>query len=142
MKTEMGIGGLTEQSAAQAKHANRHRERTLELVEFLGGRAGDALCWVAYYDATVYELLYTRTDLEGSVDDGDVTGIISHLRFEAPLSEESIFPYESLRATVRLFDDAVVIHMPQGCACGVVVSLDQSAARNLKSFITDCEVYL
>jgi hypothetical protein len=65
--------------------------------------------------------------------------MLKRLRPEASQNEEQSFPFGDLHATVRVFDDAIILHFPVAANQGVVVSLEPDAARQLTTFINRCQ---
>ncbi|WP_338730108.1 hypothetical protein [Haladaptatus sp. DJG-WS-42] len=139
MNTEMGDGGLAERIASELNYAHDVRVEPLELVEFLRQRAGNSLSWVAAYDDGD-ETLYLHSTAE--TGETNVPDIVAQLRGDITRTTTLSSPYDALRATVQLFEDAVVLHLPQGNSCGVAAGFDTDAARILRGFIDDCELHL
>ncbi len=139
MNTEMGTGGRSERIASELNYAHHASVEPLELVEFLRQRAGSSLSWVAAYEDG-HETLYLHSTAE--TGETAVRDIVSQLRGDVPRTTAFSSPYDALKATVRVFEDAVVVHLPQGESCGVAAGFDPDAARILRGFIDDCERYL
>jgi hypothetical protein len=109
------------------------------LVEQLQSHAGDALQAVIVYDGETHRDLYRRSDvttLHGSELEAEVLAEIradGHRRTSDAAAE-----YEGeLRATVRVFDERITVHLPRDQRTGTLVLLDPIVARNLTRFVTD-----
>lgn len=114
------------------------RERVEGLAEVLRERTGEYLRGVGLYDADGYEILYVRPNLRRETLELEVERMVSHLRRESRVREQQAFPFGELDGTVRLFEDAVVLHFPLPQEHGAIVTLDTEAARQLHEFMRDC----
>jgi len=109
------------------------------VVDHLRSHAGDALQAVFVYRGDDHRDLYRREDvaaLHGSTLEATV---IREARSELRRDDDppADGTGESPRATVRVFDARVIVHLPRDADSGAVVVLDPAAARNLTDFVTD-----
>jgi hypothetical protein len=110
-----------------------------DLVDHLRSHAGDALQAVVVYRDDEHRDLYRREDvveLHGSALEAEVLADIraDHLRRESDAAAD----YEGeLRATVRVFDERVLLTLPRDEQSGTVVILDLEAASDLVEFVAD-----
>lgn len=111
-----------------------------QLVQFLEDRAGTLHRGTVRYEADGIEFLHLREDLSEDQLRDQIEGILARLRPEGTGEEDFAFVHlGSLEATVRVFEHAVILHFPTGRDHGVVVSLDPGAARELNTFIDECQ---
>jgi hypothetical protein len=109
------------------------------LADHLRDHAGDALQAVVVYRGDDHRDLYRREDvaeLHGSTLEAEVLADIrsDRRRRETDLADQ----YEgSLRATVRVFGERVILNLPRDDDSGTVVVLDVSAASDLAAFVAD-----
>lgn len=112
---------------------------TSDMVEHLQSHAGKTLQAVVVYDGDRHRDLYRRedlSDLHGSELEREVLEDIrsDRQRWNGAGSDQ----YEGEhRATVRVFDARVVLHLPRDDESGTVIVLDPAAARNLATFVDD-----
>jgi hypothetical protein len=115
------------------------------LVEFLREAAGDRLRGVVRYRADDYRFLFDREDAGwGPSEQADLETFVDQFR-HAELEEAErtdALNVGNHHATVRLYDEAVVLHFPQGEDVGTLVSLDPAAAASLAEFVSACLKYL
>lgn len=109
-----------------------------ELVRFLKHEAGEYLRGVVRHHRGSMDMLYLRSDIREYRLQSQVDRMLTRIQPESHTAEEKAFPFGDLHATVRLFDDATIIHLPTGSRRGIVVSLDPGAARDLASFASRC----
>lgn len=109
------------------------------LLEYLEERAGEYHRGTVRYDGEDTSVLYLREDLKERRLMSEIDRMLGRLRPEATPKEERSFPFGELRATVRLFEGAILLHFPTGNDRGIVVSLEPETARDLKTFIGECE---
>jgi hypothetical protein len=110
-----------------------------ELLAYLDDRAGDYHRGTVRYNAEETKILYLRDDLKKSRLSSEVDRMLRRLRPEATSKEKQAFPFGDLHATARLFDEAIILHFPTGTNRGVVVSLEPETARQLNTFIGECQ---
>lgn len=108
------------------------------VVDHLRSHAGDALRAVFIYHGDDHRDLYRREDvaeLHGSALEAVVLREVrsDHRAEDQPPDSN----WESVRATVRVFDSYVIVHLPRDADSGTVVVLDATAARNLTDFVSD-----
>ena len=99
------------------------------LVDTLHERAGDSLRIVGRHEAESWDIGYVREDLQGTYETDVVDEIADDLLLNVLANErqESLYELGEMRATVRLFDDGFVVHVPTGERTGCLVSLDGDA---------------
>lgn len=112
---------------------------TGDVVEHLRAHAGETLQAVVIYDGDDHRDLYRRADvseLHGSELEAEV---LEEIRADRQRRESTLADrYEGdHRATVRVFDARVLLHLPRDDESGTVVVLDPAAARNLVTFVED-----
>lgn len=109
------------------------------LLGFLNDRAGEYHRGTVRYRPEGMEILYLREDVEAQRLDSEIEGMLNRLRPESSRVEADAFPFGTLHATVRRFDDAIILHFPVEDDNGIVVSLEPQTARDLNTFIGECE---
>lgn len=109
-----------------------------DLTEFLEKRAGELLRGIARYEADASDVLYLRDDVKRQRIRSEIDRILNRVRAESSPKEERSFPFGDLHATVRVFDDATILHFPTGVNRGVVVSLEPDIAQDLNTFVRQC----
>lgn len=99
------------------------------LVEPLRERVGQELRAVAHHEADSWEIAYLREDLRHEYEDADKDEIAEDLVLTglSGSRQEALYGLGSLEATVRLFEDGLVVHVPAGDRSGYFVSLDGDA---------------
>lgn len=110
-----------------------------ELITYLRSQAGDYLRGVATYNAEEYSVLYLRDDLRTQHFETDLDKIHDRLRYESRAREQRAFPFGPLDGTVRLFEEAMVLHYPHTQERGTVITLDPEVGRDLAAFMRECE---
>lgn len=115
---------------------------TDHLVQYLQHRAGDTLRGTVEYEGNDVDILYLRDDVAEQRIRSEIDQMVSRMKPETSPQEDHAFPFGSLHGTVRMFDDAVLVHLPKQTEEGVVVALEPAAARTLHSFIEECEARL
>lgn len=113
-------------------------ETATQLTAFLRQRAEEHLRGVAFYDPEGYDLLYVRDDIKGYRLKSEVDAMITRLQQESSTTEEAAFPFGDLDATVRCFEEAIVMHLPQSEENGILVTMEPEAADQLNTFIGEC----
>jgi hypothetical protein len=110
-----------------------------DVVEHLRSHAGDALQAVVVYDGDDHRDLYRRADVSQLHGSDLETEVLEEIRTDRRRREsDAASVYEGdLRATVRVFDARVVVHLPRDEDAGTVVVLDPAVARNLTEFVAD-----
>jgi hypothetical protein len=116
-----------------------------DLVGFLDDVAGRHLRGIVRYHADDYRFLFDRADAGwGPGEQADLEAFVDQFR-HAELTETErteALNVGNHHATVRLYDEAVVLHFPQGEDVGTLVSLDPEAATDLAEFVSACLKYL
>lgn len=104
-------------------------DKSDDLVATLHGRVGDALRVVGSHDDSNWDIAYMRSDLSDAYSTESVNDIADDLVFDAigVQKQESLYELGNLRATIRLFDDGFVVHVPVADDSGYLVSLDEDA---------------
>jgi arginine repressor len=110
-----------------------------DLVEHLEKQAGEYHRATVRYDSDDITVLHIRNDMRESLLTSRIDRMLRRIRPESSSSEERAFPFGELNATVRLFQDAIFIHFPLGNNHGIAVTLEPETARNLNTFIGECE---
>jgi len=110
-----------------------------DVVEHLRAHAGDALKAVIVYDAEGHRDLYRHDDLRDLHGSDLEAEVVSEVRSDERRRETAAAAeYEGeLRASVRVFDRRVIVHLPRDAETGTVVVLDPVVARNLAEFVSD-----
>ncbi|QLG63043.1 hypothetical protein [Halorarum salinum] len=111
---------------------------SVDLVRYLQAKAGEYHRGTIRYDGAETDVLYLRDDLREERLLSEIDRMLKRLRPEASSKEERSFPFGDLHATVRIFDDAIILHFPRGVDRGTVVSLAPETARDLNTFIGEC----
>lgn len=108
------------------------------VVDHLRSHAGDALQVVVIYRGDEHRDLYHRDDVAELHGSDLETTVLREVRSDHRETNQSTdSDEESLRATVRVSDSRVIVHLPRDADSGTVVVLDPAAARNLTDFVTD-----
>ena len=110
-----------------------------DLHDFLEDRAGTLYRATVRYDGDSTDVLYLRDDVREDRMRSEIDRMLRRLRPESKSKETRSFPFGQLHATVRSFEEAVVMHFPIGRDRGIVVSLEPEAAKNLNTFIRRCQ---
>lgn len=102
-------------------------------------RAGDAYRTAFHYDATEWEAIHVRSDLDTRNLGEEAPNIIERAReTEALLREDDYPPIGETHATTEVHEDAIILHFPEGPEEGTLISLDPDAAQLLTGFVTRC----
>lgn len=109
-----------------------------ELVDYLENRAAEYHRGTVHYDGDSTDVLHLRDDLKEKWIMSEIDRMLTRLRPESSPDEERAFPYGDMRATVRLFDEAIILHFPTGPNRGVVVALEPETATDLDTFVGEC----
>jgi len=120
---------------------NSVRREDESLLDFLRSKAGRSLRTVVRYDSEGYRFLYQRTDV-ADVYGGTTTfeEVVKQYREAEPTEsdKQGTLYVGNHHVTVRLYDDAAILHFPQGKEYGTIVSVDPNVARGLSTFASDC----
>lgn len=114
------------------------KEAAKELTSILRDRAGERLRGVTMYDGEEYELLYLREDVRGNRLKSEVDDMLVYLQRNSHAGEEAAFHFGAHRASTQFYDDAVVIHVPDGDHTGTVVTLDNDGSGQLDGLVEAC----
>lgn len=100
-----------------------------ELATALRELVGDELRVVGHHDAESWTVEYMRDDVRDSYETSALDDIADDLVFSEMGSarQEDLYALGSMHATVRLFDDGIVVHVPTEETSGYLVSLEQDA---------------
>lgn len=111
-----------------------------ELMDFLREETGQFLRSVIHYTSDDYEILYLREDIESEYQDGDIEQVINNLRMESidTPRQEQMYVHGRLGSTIRVFEDAVEIHLPHDDYEGTAIALDPEATYALHTFVGEC----
>lgn len=109
------------------------------LIDYLERRAGEYHRGTVRYDGEETDVLHLRDDLRETRLRSEIDRMLGRLRPEATAKEERSFPFGDLHTTVRLFDEALILHFPIGPDRGIVVALEPETARDLNTFIGECQ---
>lgn len=109
------------------------------LIKYLEQRAADYHRGTVRYDGDTIDILHLRDDVRKTRLTSQIDRMLRRLRPEASPKEEQSFPFGDLRATIRRFDEAIILHFPTGRDKGIVVSLEPETAHDLNTFIGECE---
>lgn len=109
-----------------------------ELTPYLKKTAGETLRGVVSYDGDEYDVRFIRDDLRERRVKSEVDKMIDRLRQESRSRERRSFPFGDINATVRSFEEAMVLHFPKTQERGIVVTLDPEIARQLNTFLGSC----
>lgn len=111
-----------------------------DFVTYMRKQAGDSLRLIGLYNHETFKIQCARPDLDRKFTEQDLQEMATELRKESieRYHEEQAFTLGSLDATVRLFENAVVIHYPRDQVSGTVVSLEREAGMQLSKFIEEC----
>jgi hypothetical protein len=110
-----------------------------DVVDHLRSHAGDALQAVVVYDGDDHRDLYRRGDVSRLHGSNLETELLEDVRTDRRRRESDAASVHEgdLRATVRVFDERVVVHLPRDDDAGTVVVMDPVVARNLAEFVAD-----
>lgn len=120
------------------------RPATDALHDHLQERLGDALRTIVYYDTEKENAIYVREDVRQDVSPEQAGAIIDHLREREDLREvrTEIGLDTSLHCIVRCWEDRIGLHFPHSPESGTLVEIESNVARDLHSFVTECESIL
>ena len=111
---------------------------TRELFTYLEEQAGENLRGVVQYSKDSTDVPYLRDDVREVRLQSQVDRMLRRIRPESSSKEEMAFPFGDLHATLRIFDEAIILHFPLGADRGLVISLEPEAAAQLNSFVNGC----
>ncbi|WP_232701509.1 DUF7522 family protein [Halobacterium wangiae] len=104
-------------------------EARSSLVDSLHEHVDDSLRIVGYHGGNSWTVDYVREDLQGTYETDVVDEIADDLLLNVVANErqETLYELGDMRATVRLFDQGFVVHVPLGQRDGCLVSVDDDA---------------
>lgn len=110
---------------------------TTDLVDAIEARVGDSLRTVGRHTAGEWRFDYVRAELQDAYDEGDLNEIAEELALNELESgyQERLYELGDIGATVRLFEEGSVVHVPTAPATGYLVSLDDDADVNARDII-------
>lgn len=103
-----------------------------DLAPELRDHLEDGLRVVGIHDESTWNIQYIRDDVVGAYGDDSIEDVTNDPVFDVlgTQQQESRYELGDLRATVRLFDDGFVVHVPTDSHEDCPVSLDEDAALN------------
>jgi hypothetical protein len=117
-----------------------------KLVEFMKDVAGEHLRGVLAYDENGFDVAYVREDvMQSRAEDASLPEelpVIHDLALNEERLPAEVSAFGRYHATVRVFDDAVLIQLVSGEQQGYGISLDLAAARQLDRFVQRCTAFL
>lgn len=115
------------------------RDDGTAVVQHIREHAGDTLQAVIIYDEDAHRDLYRRKDVESLHGSPLEETVLEWFRSEArgSTSAKPAVPDGQLRASVRLLEHRVVLHLPRDPESGTIIVLDVPAAQQLASFVAD-----
>lgn len=113
-------------------------ESVREVLEYLEPKAGRNLRSVLQYSDETVDVVYLRDDIENRYTEEEIEHVVEDFRERRPTDAvSSIGNVGDLHADVRLYDNAVVVHIPQRSRIGTVVTFEPEAAKDLVVFAYD-----
>lgn len=110
------------------------------IAEALHDRIGDQLRVVGHHETDSWTVSHARDDVADSYDTDDIDTIADELRLDTvgDSRQEDIYELGDLKATIRLFEAAMVVHVPTDRHAGYLVSIDEDAdivGRDVVAFV-------
>lgn len=117
-----------------------HHEFHVRLREQLG----DALRSIVYYDSEEQYIVYLREEVTENITAVQASELIEYLREREDIAQvrSRLGLDADLKCTVHCWGDRIGLRFPHGPKSGTLVTMNPSAARNLYSFVSDCEAAL
>jgi hypothetical protein len=109
------------------------------LLTYLDEKANKYHRGTVRYDGDNTDVAYLRDDIREERLDSQIDRMLRRVRPEASAKEERSFPFGDFHCTARVFDEALVLHFPTGKDRGIVVTLEPETARDMNTFIGECE---
>jgi hypothetical protein len=101
-----------------------------ELVETIRDDDSDTLQLAVRYSGEDYDIVYLREDIKEQFSQPELEEQVETLMLKGhgdPPQEGALFNFGSLNATLRFYDEMLVVHFPTGEWTGLVFVLDQEA---------------
>ncbi|MBX0286173.1 hypothetical protein EGH22_07525 [Halomicroarcula sp. F28] len=101
-----------------------------DLVEAIRDDTADTLQLAVRYSGEGYDIVYLRADIDEQFSDPELEEQVETLMLKGhgdPPQEGALFNFGSLNATMRFYDESLVVHFPTGEWTGLVFVLDQEA---------------
>ena len=111
-----------------------------DLIRFLRETAGDDLRALIQYEGEDLDLerdsRYVRDDITVA-GDADLETVVRQFRLAEPIEDrrEALLDLGTHHVTFRLYDDAILVHFPQGSTVGTILSLDVAFLPEVADFI-------
>lgn len=119
-----------DESAIEAVRTDSVRS-LLETLRDDDAETGSAVRLVFRYEGDDREVLHVRDDVDQARTDAELERRIDTLTMKGlgdPRQEGALHDFGRLQATVRWFEDAVCVHLPDDEWAGVVIVLDRVEA--------------
>ena len=113
------------------------RERVEELYERLDERFGTDLRSVGYYDADGGDFAFIRDDVDEAYDEQEISRAFRNLKLEAMdrPTLDSLYSHGDLLCTVRIHEEATVIHAATSDVDGAVASVEAGVIGDLQGTV-------
>ena len=100
------------------------------LQSALADKLGDSLRVLARHEAGDWTVAYVRDDLRDAYESDAVNDIAGDLALSTVgnVHQEDLYELGGVRATVRVFEDGVVAHVPTDDRSGYLISVDDEQA--------------
>lgn len=110
------------------------------IAELCQQEAGAYLRTVVHYENSDYEMLYLRDDVADEYTTSELTKYYDELSVEEEREKRQtdVLNVGNHHATLRMYDDALILHFPQGDDIGTVISFDPEAGRECSQFVVRC----
>lgn len=110
------------------------------IAEFCKEKGGSSLRVAFHYENGEYETLYARDDVVKQYSAAELERYFRSVSEGEGLESEQTDSLEvgSHHATLRMYDEALVFHFPQGDSVGTVISFDPEVGRECAMFVVRC----
>lgn len=117
--------------------ADETAEIPKEILEYLQSSLGTEVRAVAHYDRDSVAI-ETGDDSDRRFNEEGLEEIIDDLRLQdiGQFNQEYLYEAGSLYCTLRAFENALILHFPQGDNRGTLLSLEPTTAPNITDFIS------
>jgi len=105
-------------------------EEAKELVDTIRDDSTGSLQLAVRYSGKDHDIVYLREDIDEQFSDQELEQQVETLMLKGhgdPPQEGALFNFGSLNATMRFYDESLVVHFPTGEWTGLVFVLDQEA---------------